>query len=97
MQCHGMIKTFRHKGLQAFFETGSKAGIQPHHAARLRRQLARLDLATTAADMNVPGWGLHALVGNLAGRYAVSVNGNWRLTFGFDGGDAVLIDYHDSH
>ena len=97
MQCHGMIKTFRHKGLQAFFETGSKAGIQPHHAARLRRQLARLDLATTAADMNVPGWGLHALVGNLAGCYSVSVNGNWRLTFGFDGGDAVLIDYHDSH
>jgi proteic killer suppression protein len=52
-----MIKTFRHKGLQAFFETGSKAGIQPHHAARLRRQLARFDLAKTASDMNVPGWG----------------------------------------
>ncbi len=92
-----MIKTFRHKGLQGFFETGSKAGIQPHHAARLGRQLARLDLAKTAADMNVPGWGLHALAGNLAGRYAVSVSGNWRLTFGFDGGDAVLIDYQDYH
>lgn len=85
-----MIKMFRHKGLQAFFETGSKAGIQPHHAARL-------DLAQTAADMNVPGWGLHALAGNLAGRYAVSVSGNWRLTFGFDGEDAVLIDYQDYH
>ena len=97
MQCHGMIKTFRHKGLQAFFETGSKAGIQPHHAARLRRQLARLDLVKTAADMNVPGWGLHALVGTLAGRYAVSVSGNWRLTFEFDGEDAVLVDYHDYH
>ena len=92
-----MIKTFRHKGLQAFFETGSKAGIQPHHAARLRRQLARLDLATTAEDMNVPGWGLHPLAGNLAGRYAISVSGNWRLTFGFEGGNAILIDYHDYH
>ena len=92
-----MIKTFRHKGLQAFFETGSKTGIQPHHAARLRRQLARLDLAKTAADMNVPGWGLHALTGNLAGRYAVSVSGNWRLTFAFDGEDAVLVDYQDYH
>lgn len=92
-----MIKSFRHKGLQAFFGTGSKAGIQPHHASRLGRQLARLDLAKTAADMNVPGWGLHMLTGNLAGHYAVSVSGNWRLTFGFDGGDAVLVDYQDYH
>ena len=92
-----MIKTFRHKGLQAFFETGSKAGIQPHHAARLRRQLVRLDLSKTAADMNVPGWGLHRLTGTLAGQYAVSVSGNWRLTFGFDGEDVVLVDYHDYH
>ena len=92
-----MIKTFRHKGLQAFFETGSKAGIQPRHAARLGRQLARLDLAKTASDMNVPGWGLHALTGNLAGHYSVSVSGNWRMTFGFDDGDAVLVDYQDYH
>ena len=92
-----MIKTFRHKGLQAFYETGSKAGIQPHHAARLRRQLVRLDVAKTAVDMNVPGWGLYALAGNLAGRYAVSVSGNWRLTFGFDGEDVVLADYQDYH
>lgn len=92
-----MIKTFRHKGLQAFFETGSKAGIQPHHASRLGRQLTRLDLAKAAVDMNVPGWGLHALTGNLAGHYSVSVSGNWRLTFGFDGGDAVLVDYQDYH
>lgn len=92
-----MIKSFRHKGLQAFFETGSKAGIQPHHAARLGRQLARLDLAKTVADMNVPGWRLHALVGNLAGRYAVSVSGNWRLIFRFEGEDVVLLDYQDYH
>ena len=92
-----MIKSFRHKGVRSFFEAGSKAGIQPHHAARLGRQLARLDLAKSAADMNVPGWGLHALTGTLAGRYAVSVSGNWRLTFSFNGEDAVLIDYVDYH
>ena len=92
-----MIKTFRHKGLQAFFEKGSKAGIQPRHASRLGRQLTRLDLAKTAADMNLPGWGLYALTGNLVGYYSVSVSGNWRLTFGFDGGDAVLVDYQDYH
>ena len=92
-----MIKTFRHKGLQAFFETGSKAGIQPSHAAKLGRQLARLDLAKIAADMNVPGWKLHALTGNLAGHYSVSVSGNWRMTFGFDGENAVLVDYQDYH
>ncbi len=92
-----MIKTFRHKGLQSFFMTGSKAGIQPSHAARLGRQLARLDLAQTATDMNVPGWGLHLLTGDLAGHYSVTVNGNWRMTFVFDDGDAVLVDYQDYH
>ncbi|QSA98818.1 type II toxin-antitoxin system RelE/ParE family toxin [Methylococcus sp. EFPC2] len=92
-----MIKTFRHKGLQAFFETGSKAGIQPHHAAKLGRQLARLDTATCSADMNVPGWGLHTLSGDLAGHYTISVNGNWRVTFTFEGEDAILVDYQDYH
>jgi proteic killer suppression protein len=92
-----MIKTFRHKGLQAFFETGSKAGIQPHHAPRLLRQLTRLDLAKQPTDMNVPGWGLHPLAGNLTGHYSVTVNGNWRLTFAFEGEDAILVDYQDYH
>jgi toxin HigB-1 len=92
-----VIKTFQHKGLKAFFETGSKAGIQPHHAARLRRQLLRLDAAKDASYMGFPGWGLHPLVGKLAGHYGVTVNGNWRLTFAFDGGDAVLVDYQDCH
>lgn len=92
-----MIKTFLHKGLKAFFETGSKAGIQPHHAARLSRQLTRLDIARTAADMNVPGWGLHPLSGRLAGHFSIIVNGNWRITFRFEGEDAVLVDYQDYH
>ena len=92
-----MIKSFQHKGLQAFFEKGSKAGIQPHHAPRLSRQLVRLDVAKVPEDMNVPGWKLHGLSGNLAGHYSVTVNGNWRLTFMFDDGDAVLVDYQDYH
>ena len=92
-----MIKSFEHKGLQAFFETGNKAGIQPHHAPKLARLLARLHAAKVPEDMNVPGWRLHPLVGGLAGHYSVSVNGNWRLTFRFDGGDAFLVDYQDYH
>ncbi|CAE6697858.1 Endoribonuclease HigB [Paraburkholderia aspalathi] len=92
-----MIKTFDHKGLQAFFETGSRAGIRPDHASKLRRQLDHLDDAQSPQDMNVPGWRLHPLNGPLEGHYAVSVNGNWRLTFRFEGTDAVLVDYQDYH
>ncbi len=92
-----VIKTFQHKGLKAFFETGSKAGIQPHHAARLKRQLLRLEAAKDASYMAYPGWGMHPLSGSMAGQFAVTVNGNWRLTFAFDGGDAVLVDYVDYH
>lgn len=77
-----------------FFNTGSKAGIQPHHAPRLSRQLAHLDCAKTAGDMNVPGWKLHRLS---TGRWSIWVNGNWRLTFSFEGKDAVLVDYQDYH
>ena len=89
-----MIRTFRHKGLQAFFETSSRAGIQPHHAKRLKRQLTQLAIAKGAEDMNVPGWRLHPLS---TGCWSVWVNGNWRLTFTFEGTDAVLVDYQDYH
>lgn len=92
-----MIRHFRHKGLQAFFERGSKAGIQPHHAPRLARQLQQLDRAKNAEDMNVPGWRLHTLTGRLDKHWSVWVNGNWRLTFTFEGEDAVLVDYQDYH
>jgi len=92
-----MIKTFRNKGLKAFFESGTKAGIQPQHAAKLQRQLIRLNIAKNPSYMKVPGWNLHPLTRNLAGHYAISVNGNWRLTFAFDGEDAVLVDYQDYH
>lgn len=86
-----------HKGLEGFFNDGSKVGIQPAHAPRLKRQLAHLDQAASPQDMNIPGWALHPLKGELAGHWSVSVNGNWRLTFTFEGGDAVLVDYQDYH
>ncbi|AEJ01401.1 plasmid maintenance system killer [Nitrosomonas sp. Is79A3] len=92
-----MIKTFKHKGLHAFFTTGSLSGIQPHHSAKLRRQLIRLDLAKSTNDMNIPGWELHALSGKLAGHYSITVNGNWRMTFAFEDEDAILVDYQDYH
>ena len=92
-----MIKSFAHKGLEAYFATGSKAGIQPAHATKLRRQLAQLDQAGAPEDMNLPGWKLHALRGQLAGHWSVWVNGNWRLTFTFDGGNAAVVDYQDYH
>ncbi len=92
-----MIKTFRHKGLETFFRKGSKAGIQPHHAGKLRIMLTMLDSAKHPDDMNAPGWRFHPLTGNLAGHYSVTVNGNWRMTFTFEGGGAELVDYQDYH
>jgi len=92
-----MIKTFQHKGLKAFFETGSKSGINPDHAPKLKRQLTRLDIAKNADDVNLPGWRLHPLTGNLAGHYSIVVNGNWRITIAFDGDNVVLVDYLDYH
>jgi len=92
-----MIKTFRHKGLEVFFRTGNKAGIKPAHARRLRLQLAALDAAIGPQGMNLPGWRLHRLGGSLAGHLAVTVNGNWRLTFLFKGENAELVDYQDYH
>lgn len=92
-----MIKSFRHKGVKDFFETGSLAGIQPKHAKRLAVQLDVLDDAICAEDMQVPGWKCHALQGKMKGFWAVSVNGNWRLTFRFEDSNAVLVDYLDYH
>lgn len=92
-----MVKSFKHKGLQKFFETGSVAGIQPRHANRLLIQLIALNYAQTLSDMGNPGWSLHPLKGNLVGHWAITVSGNWRLTFMFDGADVILVDYQDYH
>ncbi|MEQ1645310.1 MAG: type II toxin-antitoxin system RelE/ParE family toxin [Pyrinomonadaceae bacterium] len=92
-----MIKSFRHKGLEKFFETGSRAGIQPHHSKRLRMQLAALDTSQSIEDMDIPGFRLHPLKGNDKGRWSIWVNGNWRLTFEFIDGHAYVLDYEDYH
>jgi len=92
-----MIKSFRHKGLKKFFDSGIVAGIQPHHANRLRMLLAALDTAQSIEDMKIPGLRLHSLKGAERGRRSVWVNGNWRLTFEFVNGNAYILDYEDYH
>lgn len=92
-----MIKTFKHKGLETFFATGSTRGIQPAHAARVRMQLAALNTATVIGDMNIPGYRLHPLKGAQKGFWSITVNGNWRITFRFESGDAWVVNYEDYH
>lgn len=92
-----MIKSFRHKGLRKFFETGTSAGVQARHARRLRLQLAALDTADVIEDMAIPGFRLHALRGAMQGRWSISVSGNWRITFEFRDGNAYVLDYEDYH
>ena len=92
-----MIKSFRHKGLKKFFETGSRTGIQPQHAKKLRMQLAALDTAQSIEDMDIPGFRLHALKGTEKGRWSIWVNGNWRVTFEFIDGHVHVLDYEDYH
>ena len=89
-----MIKSFAHKGLKDFYETGSKKGIQPEHASKLARMLDRLDASTSAQDMNLPGYRLHPLKGDKKDMWSVTVNGNWRMTFYFEDEDAYLVDYN---
>ena len=91
------ITSFRHKGVERFFATGSQRGIQVKHAARLRLILGRLNAATHPQDMNLPGLGLHELQGARKGTWAVKASGNWRVTFGFVGKDAERVDYEDYH
>lgn len=92
-----MIKEFRHRGLERFFLSGSKAGIQAKHADRLRLILARLHAANGPEDMDLPGLALHPLSGNRKGTWSVQVSGNWRVTFVFEDGDAYVVDYEDYH
>jgi proteic killer suppression protein len=92
-----VIKSFRHKGIELFFRTGSRAKIQASHAERLRTQLLALDNARSEKDMNAPGWRLHPHRGELQDHWSVTVSGNWHLTFAFEGQDAVLVDYQDYH
>lgn len=92
-----MIKSFRHKGIQQFFESESKSGINAEHAPKLSRQLLLLNAAKSPQEMDVAGWKLHPLKGDLVEHWAVKVTGNWHLTFMFEGEDTVLVDYQDYH
>jgi len=92
-----MIRSFKHKGLAKFFKLGSTAGIQAAHAKRLRLILGRLNAASDAKDMDLPGLRLHELSGNRAGIWSVTVSGNWRVTFRFEDGDAEIVNYEDYH
>jgi toxin HigB-1 len=92
-----VIKSFKHKGLEKFFLTGSKVGIQDAHAKKLRLILGRLNASTDPLDMNLPGLFLHELKGNRQGIWSVRVSGNWRVTFKFDGPDVTIVNYEDYH
>jgi proteic killer suppression protein len=92
-----MIVSFRHKGLETLYRTGSARGVQPTHSRKLLRILAALDAATSPADLNHPGYKLHPLKGDMQGHWSVWVNGNWRVTFRFVGADVELVDYKDFH
>ena len=92
-----VIKSYRHKGLQRFAETGSKAGIRPVHAVRLRILLTALDAASGPNDMDAHGNKLHPLHGSLENHWSVWVSGNWRITFAFEQTDVILVDYLDYH
>lgn len=92
-----MIKSFRHKGLERFFSSGNKKGIRPEQAQRLKDILFRLQYATRIEDMDFPGSRLHRLKGDKTGVWSVTVNGDWRVLFCFEGGHAHEADYDDYH
>mgnify|MGYP002624149761 CR=1 FL=1 len=94
-----MIKSFKHKGLEDFFNTGSTKGIQAIHKKKLARILIVLDNITALEDLNLPGFNLHQLKGDLKGQWSITVQANWRVTFKFDSKtkDVSIIDYQDYH
>ena len=92
-----MIKSFKHKGLQKFYETGNTSGIQPIHSNKLRTRLVALDTAIILDDLDLPGFRLHPLKGTMKGFWAIDVSKNWRITFKFIDGDVYIINYEDYH
>jgi proteic killer suppression protein len=92
-----MISSFRHKGLKQFFETGSKRGISADLAGRIARRLDALEAAQELRDIDAHGFGLHPLKGERQGEWAISVSGNWRITFRFAQGEALDVNLEDYH
>ncbi|OUR59819.1 Killer protein [Colwellia sp. 39_35_sub15_T18] len=92
-----MIKSFKHKGLKKYFQTGSISGIQAKHQRKLRMQLAAIDTAQEIDDINLPGFKLHPLKGNRDEVWSITVNGNWHITFEFIDDNAYILNYEDYH
>jgi len=92
-----MIRTFKHKGLERFFKKGDHRGIIAKTEVRTERMLDRLDTVPKPEDMNIPGYKFHQLIGTRKGTYSVTVTGNWRITFQFDGEDAIDVNLEDCH
>ncbi len=92
-----MIKSFKHKGLKKFFYSGDKRGIIVEHSDKIARILDRLDSSICPEDMNLPAYQLHDLKGKEKGIWSVTVKKNWRVTFTFEGINAILVDYRDYH
>jgi toxin HigB-1 len=93
----GVIKSFKHKGLKKFFESGNVSGINPAHRRKLRIRLAALDTAAMIGDMDLPGFQLHTLKGDKQNLWAIDVSKNRRITFEFKDGDAYVVNYEDYH
>lgn len=92
-----MIKSFKHKGLKRYFESGNTSGIQNSHAKKLKMQLTAIGTAHVVEDIDLPGYQLHSLKGTREGIWSISVNGNWRITFEFKDGNAFILNYEDYH
>ena len=92
-----MIRNFKHRGLQRLFERGDRSKIRPDLLAKVERVLARLDASADPTDMDVPGFGLHAMTGDRKGYWSVVVSRNWRVIFRFEQGDASDVDFIDYH
>ena len=92
-----MIKSFKHKGLEKFYTSGSTQGIQAKHSKKLRMQLAALHTAHYIEDLDIPGYRLHQLKGNIKGLWSITVSANWRITFEFTDGNVCIVNYEDYH
>jgi proteic killer suppression protein len=92
-----MIRRFRHRGLKRLFEDDDRRGLNAQHVEKIRSVLARLDRASEPGQMNLPGWRLHPLKGELARFWSVTISANWRIVFRFENGEATDVDYVDYH
>jgi len=92
-----VILSFKHKGLKLYYEKGDASKLQPHHVSKIRLILTRLDAAYAPGELQIPGYDLHPLSGNLKEHWSVKVNGNYRITFRFQSENVYEVDYIDYH